>query len=249
MASPWHNLLNRALPMGVRKSLRQAAGKSIPSLRHLDMPARLRTLARLGFRPAVIYDIGAAEGEWARLIHTIWPAAAIVGFEPNATRVAKLDAAVRELSGRYSYHRCFLGPSAGEVRYADQQDQTSLMMPEENAKGAAVAPMKVVDELIAAGQIPAPDFLKLDVQGFELEVLKGATKALDAAQAVLLEVSFARFSPGMPIYSDVLDFMHRANFRWYDIAGIYRRHSDDALGQLDMLFLKNGHPLIKEGLQ
>ena len=55
----------------------------------------------------------------------------------------------------------------------------------------------MLDELLASGRVPQPQFMKLDVQGFELEVLKGATKMLQAAEVVLLEVSFTRFFPGL----------------------------------------------------
>jgi FkbM family methyltransferase len=205
----------------------------------------LEHLAGLGLSPTVIFDIGSASGDWARLAHHVWPSAAITGFEPNASREPLLQRTCAEVPG-YRYLRCFLGASAGVVEYADQQDQTSLFMPQQNARGGASAPMLVLDDLIASGQVRLPQFMKLDVQGYELEVLKGARNALEASEAVLLEANCCHLSPEMPTVRDVLEFMWRADFFWYDILGLVRRASDDAMAHLDLLFLKNGHRLLRD---
>src|SRR5690242_19187214 len=91
------HILNRILPMGLRSMLRRAALSCIPSMRHLDMPRRLAHLKAVGFSPRVIFDVGAATGEWARLAARVWPDARIVGFEPNASNAADLERCRREL--------------------------------------------------------------------------------------------------------------------------------------------------------
>ena len=58
--------------------------------------------------------------------------------------------------------------------------------------------MFTLDELIASGGSFAATGLKLDVQGYELEVLKGAAKALETCEAVLAEVSFFASSRPCP---------------------------------------------------
>jgi FkbM family methyltransferase len=241
-----HRVLNRLLPAGLKTALRGAALKSIPSMRHLDMGMRLRHLASLGFAPAVIHDIGAAEGAWARMAHSIWARAKIVGFEPNQSRVPALEATRAEVPG-FEYHRCFLGERPGEVKYADQQDQTSLFMAAQNAGGGASAPMLVLDELVGSGKVPAPQLMKLDVQGYELQVLRGASRALETCEVAILEANVYRLSDGMPTAREVLQFMWAAGFEWYDLMGMLRRGSDDAMAHLDLVFVKTGHRLLREG--
>jgi hypothetical protein len=107
--------------------------------------------------------------------------------------------------------------------------------------------MLVLDELIAEGKVPRPDFLKLDVQGYELEVLKGGERALSSTRAVLLEVSFIPFFERMPVALDVVNFMAARGFMWYDVLGIYRRRSDDALMQMDVMFVPKADPLRRSG--
>jgi len=228
----------------MRQGLRDMASAFIPTMRHLDMWVRLQHVAKLGLNPDVIYDIGAAEGAWAQRASKIWPNARIVGFEPNESRVPALEA-TRATLPNFSYQRCLLGATSGEIEYVDSRDQTSLF--DRAATGPKVtAPMLTLDSLLTGKVIPAPSFMKLDVQGYELEILKGGQLALATAQAVLLEVSVYHLSPEMPLVLDVLNYMQAHGFVWYDILGLLRRQSDDAMGQMDFLFLRRDHPLIRD---
>jgi FkbM family methyltransferase len=240
------HILNRILPMSLRRRLRQAALRTIPSMRHLDMRLRLVQLARNGFQPQVIYDIGASTGEWARMVAGIWPQARIFGFEPNAADQPALEQTRRELPN-FSFRRCFLGPAEKTVRFHSAGVATSVLDPSNLAAPADEAPMLTIDRLVAERQIPPPDFMKTDVQGYELSVLGGASDALAPCQAVLLEVSFFRFLPGSPLADEVIRFMRDAGFVWYDIVGCLRRPFDDALAQMDLLFVREENPLRASG--
>ena len=70
--------------------------------------------------------------------------------------------------------------------------------------------------------LQGPLLLKLDVQGFELEVLRGSRIALDAAEFVLLEVSTLNYNRGAPLVAEVLDFMNQRGFVLFDIADLSR---------------------------
>lgn len=228
----------------MRQRLRDMASAFIPTMRHLDMWVRLQHLADLGVKPAVIYDIGAAEGAWAERASGIWPGTRIVGFEPNESRVPALEA-TRTRVPNFSYKRCLLGATTADVEYVDSLDQTSLY--DRAATGPKVtARMLTLDSLIVGGELPPPDFMKLDVQGYELEILKGGQRALSTSQAVLMEVSVYHLAPEMPLVLDVLNYMHAHGFFWYDIVGLLRRQSDDAMGQMDFLFLRRDHPLFRD---
>lgn len=213
-----------------------------PSMRHLDMPMRLAHLSKLGFDPAVIFDVGAAHGSWAREVAGIWPKAKIFGFEPNLSEVPSLKATQRDLP-QFQFRRCFLGPERGVVKYEPAGTRTSLIDECADGTGSAEAPMEVLDELIAGGELPVPQFVKLDVQGFELQVLAGARRLLEQTQAVMLEVAMYDSDRSVPTAAEVIAFMTSRHFAWYDVAGIVRRPKDDALWQMDLLFLKADHAL------
>lgn len=239
-----HRVLNRLLPFGIRNVGRDLAVSFIPSMRHLDMPTRLRHLKTVGVNPNCVLDIGAASGDWARMVNGIWPGVTIFGFEPNAREVPALDKTKADLP-KFTYFRGFLGPEAKTVTYTDSNTQTSLLA--KGKSGPTVeAPMFVLDELLSKGQITQPQLIKLDVQGFELEVLKGATQLLKSVDIAVLEVSLAPFHPGMPVVNDVAEFMKARGFVWYDIISALRRANDDRLMQIDAIFVRTGHPLLDD---
>lgn len=235
------HILNRILPSSIKTLLRQCAVDLIPSMRHLDMPKRMHHLRTLGVIPRVIYDVGAAQGKWATLAASIWPNAHIVGFEPNRVNKPLLEQ-VRNSLPRFEYLSCLLGASRQTVQYTEKGNQTSLYDPTDSGSSRASADMLVLDELIAEHRIPPPDFIKLDVQGYELEVLRGASQALKTCEGLLLEVSFYREHPEMPTVDEVIQFLRDREFRWFDVMGILRRPGDDALWQMDLYFLKASHP-------
>jgi FkbM family methyltransferase len=221
-------------------------------MRHLDMPRRLAHLKALGFSPRVIFDVGAATGDWAHLAARIWPDARVVGFEPNASNTADLERCRRELP-HFDFRTCFLGPERRTVEYKDRGTQTSLYgLDGFDAADAGVqtrAEMASIDGLVASGEVPSPELIKIDVQGFELDVLRGAEQVLAGqCQAVLAEVNFYKSHPQMPTADEVIAFMRERGFAWYDTAGLLRRPLDDALWQMDLLFVRRDHALRSSAL-
>ena len=74
--------------------------------------------------------------------------------------------------------------------------------------------------------------------------LGGATQSLKTASAVQLEVSFFRFKDEWALAGEVIAFMQEHGYRVHDIFGLWGRPLDGALAQGDVLFLRDGHPLL-----
>lgn len=91
------------------------------------------------------------------------------------------------------------------------------------------------------------DYVKIDVQGAELEILKSGTKVLSDAIAVYCEVEFVEVYEGQPLFHDVDEFMKQNDFFLYDLKKVKskRKCGGDNLvsnGQLvwgDAIYLKN----------
>jgi hypothetical protein len=107
-------------------------------------------------------------------------------------------------------------------------------------------PMTTLDVLVRRLSFPCPALIKLDLQGFEMDALKGAGECLRNAQALLLKLSFFRFQRGAPLAGEMTHFLGQHGFRIYDIPGLWSRPLDGALAQGDFLFLRDGHPLFAD---
>ena len=242
MSRSIHRLLNRTLSARLRDGLRRMAVATIPSMRHLDMRARLHNMYECGFSPRLIVDVGAGRGDWARMAASVWKDAKIIGFEPNVSDRGALELTRRHLP-QFEYHSAFLGPTRQTVAYEQAGHQTSLCVPPTESFQGATAEMFAFDEWIASRNVSAPNLIKIDVQGYELEVLKGAEQTLTTCSAVLLETNFIRFAARVSTIDETIQFMHEHGFAWYDSMGILRRRRDDVLSQMDVMFVRRGHDL------
>ena len=102
-------------------------------------------------------------------------------------------------------------------------------------------PMRTLDGLIDVDVIQKPCFLKLDVQGYELEVLRGATLLLAEVDVVLMEVSILEYNEGAPLIGEVIQFMDKSGFSLFDITELKRSSGTHALFQADAFFCKHDH--------
>jgi FkbM family methyltransferase len=70
-----------------------------------------------------------------------------------------------------------------------------------------------LDDYLILHQLPSPDLIKLDVQGYELEVLGGAVECLATTKAIIIEVSFVEFYQKQCLFEDVVQFLKHSGFR------------------------------------
>lgn len=194
-------------------------GETLPTVEVVDVGASL---------------LGAAE-RWAPLVET--GAARITGFEPNPAERARLLAAQRPglrilpqalgRGGKATLHVTHY-PGCSSLYPPDPQVIDRFVgawaQPEGNFHVVATLPVETsrLDDLVAAGTCPAPDYLKLDVQGGERDVLEGATRTLAGACVVECEVEFVPLYKGQPLFHDVAALLQAQGFLLHqlrDVAG------------------------------
>lgn len=207
-------------------------------------------MRQLGFSPKLIVDIGAYKGEWSTMARQVFPAAEILMLEAQEERIPDLDAAKKLLGGKIDYRISLLGAEHREGvvfnKYPNAPTGNSVLTGwKAGNKFQVKCTMRTVDAILSEAGKPAPDLIKLDVQGYELEVLKGAKKSLEKTQAVLMEVSLIDMYENNPLLHDVTAFMKEQGFLAYDICGLMRRPLDMALAQVDIIFVPERSPLTK----
>ncbi len=92
--------------------------------------------------------------------------------------------------------------------------------------------------LIEEGKMPIPEFVKMDVQGFEIEALRGATKLPGQTKLFIFESSLFKFSQTVQIISDLNSFIVPQAYEIYDFAGYLIRPYNSTLGQVAICFAK-----------
>jgi hypothetical protein len=88
--------------------------------------------------------------------------------------------------------------------------------------------------------LPAPvDLLKLDTQGSELDILRGADETLRSVRFLQLEVSLVRYNEGGPLADEVFAFLRERDFFLHDVFDLKYAPGSDDLIQLDCLFSRS----------
>lgn len=215
-----------------------------------SMEWSFRNMRKLGFDPKFIVDIGAFNGGWTAMARAEFPDATILMLEAQETKRPILEEMKQTGRGKIDFRMAVMGATDGEevVFHVYDNSPTASSMLQDNAStptSKVATKLRTLDSILSADNFPSPDLIKLDVQGYELEVLKGASTALATAKAVLMEVTILELYQKNPILSDVTAFMREQGFRAYDICSLIRRPLDQALCQLDIIFVKEDSKLLK----
>lgn len=195
-----------------------------------------------------VVDVGANIGQFSLLVATLHPDVRIFAFEPlpgAAERYARLF----EGEARVRLFRAALGPGRGEaVLHISARNDSSSLLPisdvqsrifpgteEIGTESVTVGPLA---DFVSRENLRAPALLKIDVQGFELEVLRGAGEMLDAFEWLYVEVSWMPLYEGQALADEVIAYVEAHGFvrvGEYNAA----RDSEGAKIQADLLFRRD----------
>ncbi len=211
-----------------------------------DLKWSLENLKRNGFSPKVIIDIGAYMGTWTTMAKMVFPDSRFLMIEANPDKESYLRKVKLKFYPTVDYCICLLGALKREaVQFFQIEGGGSSVMSERSnvPRKTLTLSMDTLDNIIKEKNVEDVSFLKIDVQGYEIEVLKGATNTLKNAQVVLLEVSFLQYNTGGTLLDEMIQFMKNNAFVAYDICSLMRYGGDGSLIQIDMIFVKQDSPL------
>ncbi len=141
---------------------------------------------------AVIFDIGANVGDWSKFLINEYKNInyKLYLFEPSQVTFNELVKNIEQMEGRYFYQIGF-GDKQDKIQiYYDNEAQGSAGAFIKNAKYSEEIDIDTIDNFCKENNIKTIDFLKMDVQGYELNILNGAKEMLQNGNIKFIQFEF-----------------------------------------------------------
>lgn len=208
--------------------------------------AALVRLKNLGFNPRTILDIGAYHGLWTVSVAGIFRNATFHLFEALPEKKSIIEKNTAHLA--VNIHIALLGSEKDREAPFYQMESGSGILPEltDVPRTHSSFTMKRLADFESLNEVKAPVLAKLDVQGYELEVLKGAGHLLSLMDALYLELSVIPYNEGAPSFIQVVSTLDNMGFALFDFGEMHRKGSDDVLIQIDGLFIRKESALYEK---
>jgi FkbM family methyltransferase len=175
---------------------------------------------------ALAVDLGANEGRWSAALLAVAPNARVIAVEPAPGPRALLE---RRFAGHPNVtivgKAVGAAPGTATLNVTEHANNSSLRRPHDaqdamygdgfRVRDEVEVEVTTLDELVGDA---VADVVKIDVQGLEIDVLRGGERTLERARAVLLETNFVSYYEGDATFDTLHQAMHERGFRLANIA-------------------------------
>lgn len=207
--------LEEVIREDIQRHLTHLSTLSIPS-NHI---AYLKRLKEEGFEPKVIYDIGSCVLYWTKAAKELWPDATFVLFDAFAE--------AEFLYEGYNYHIGVLSDEEKEVNFYQNEyhpggnsyyreigsPAPDYYFPKNNSIRKRTF---TLDAVVKERGFPLPDFIKIDVQGSEMDILRGGIETVKHATRLIVELQHMEYNQGAMQASESVPIIEGMGFRCVD---------------------------------
>ena len=193
----------------------------------------------------VVYDIGAAEGIVSSLFAKLPNISEVHAFEPIPNMYRQLTFSVKPFPNVHCHNVALGNEKTEKAMYiASNSDSSSLLQVANlhkdefnnvNFSKKITVNCVRLDDYVEENQLPLPNIVKIDVQGYEKEVLNGGQITIKKADYCILEMSFYPLYEGSPLFDDIYTQMRELGFQLIGISKPLKGKSGDQL-QIDGIF-------------
>ena len=169
-----------------------------------------------------ILDVGAWKGDSARSFHELFPRAVIYSFEPlhdcynqlqklesSITNLKTFNFALGDKTEKMKINRSGFTPSSSLLKMNQLHKDAFPFTAEETVEEIEV---RTLDSFLNEINFVDNVLLKIDVQGFEENVLNGALQTLKKVKIIIVELTFVKLYEGQPMFGRIYDFLTEKGF-------------------------------------
>ncbi|MBI3960093.1 MAG: FkbM family methyltransferase [Chloroflexi bacterium] len=232
--------LKQIIKSGIRKLL-ASQGYFIVKQTPGTMGGAFRAIAKRKHLFNTVIDVGASNGSWTDSLMKYFPQCQYLLIEAQPVHAKELNqfsnehknvqivlAAAGETSGQIYFDATNpLGGQASYTPYASNNIQV---------------PATTIDNEIQVRKLVGPYLLKLDTHGFEVPILKGASRTLAETDVIVIECYNFRIAPECMLFFEMCDYLEGFGFRCIDLVDPLYRPYDDSFWQMDLVFVKDNRP-------
>jgi FkbM family methyltransferase len=202
-----------------------------------------------------ILDVGANKGQFAVKIVNNGFEGSIISFEPLSSAHKKLLNIAKNFKNNNKVNwiieeRVAIGNKNKKtiINISENSESSSILKilpkhtnlkPESITAGQEPVTMKKMDDYFdLVVNYKSPYLLKIDTQGYEMEVLKGSRNLLNIVNFLLIEVSLIELYEGQKLLKDVLDFLSKKKFKIWSVDRVMGDKKTGQVYQLDIFFFR-----------
>jgi len=198
------------------------------------------------FNFSTVIDIGANSGQFSQSIRKAMPYIPIIAFEPIDAEYNKLMSKFRK-DNNFQAYNIALGNKTGVIdfeinefsptsSFLEYTDNQRSYFPITGKTKKSKVKIKKIDDVLKFKNNDV--LLKIDVQGFEKEVILGGLELLKHVSVIYIECSFKEFYKDQPLFEDIHNILSQNSFYFRGIGDKLEGNSDEEILQVDAIFIK-----------
>lgn len=201
-------------------------------------------LTQFQFYPKHIVDVGANHGTWTRETLRYFPDAHYTLIEPQEWLKPSFQDLL-DSNSKITYYPVGAGSENGSFKFTivDRDDSCSFRYTEEEAKENGFKqvdiPIITLNDLVKTNNLSIPDIVKIDAEGLDIEVLKGASDLFGKTEIFMVEagVVIKEFENS---FLKMITFMEERGYRLFEITDLNRPFQLKVLWLVELVFVKKG---------
>ncbi len=200
------------------------------------------SLHKINFPVNHIVDVGANHGTWTREALKYFPEAYFSLLEPQGWMKEDIQDLL-SVNNKISFYGVGAGEMEGSFKFTlvERDDSCSFRFsPEEantNGYKQIDVPVVTLNGLLKDSTIPIPDIIKIDAEGLDIEVVKGASNFYGKTEIFMVEAGVMASELKNSVLN-MVNFMDEIGYKLYDITDINRTQKNNALWLVELVFVK-----------